>query len=99
MRSPDFSVSDEKPLTAPRRLSDSAGEFGPCAAGLDWVSGWSSALFNPKPSRHWAQNPPGLSAGMVVPHSPHVLPELMTVPYKRNGAQTLQRRLNCRLPR
>src|SRR5437016_10075766 len=99
MRSPDFSVGDENPVAALRKPSDSTGEFGSCAAGLDSVSGWFSALFNPKPSRHWAQNPPGLSAGMAVPHSLHVLPELMAVPYKQNGAQTLQRRLNFPLPR
>src|SRR6266487_647497 len=90
MRSPDFSVNDGKPLAALRRLSDSAREFGSCPAGLDSDSGCSSPFFNPKPSRHWAQNPPGLSAGMAVPHSLHVLPELIAVLYKRNGAQTLQ---------
>src|SRR5437667_7061447 len=53
---------------------------------------WTDSLAGsrPKPNKHWAQNPPGLSAGMAVPHSLHVSPELMAVPYKRNGAQTLQ---------
>src|SRR6266581_3840038 len=99
MRSPDFSVSDGKPLAAPRRFS--AGDFGAsvsCSTGFDADSGWSSGFSSPKPSKHWAQNPPGLSAGMAAPHSLHVLPELMTILYKRNGAQTLQPQLNCQSP-
>src|SRR6266550_3486598 len=100
MRSPDFSVSDEKPLAAPRTLSAiDFGESVSWSVGLYGDSGCSSGLSSPKPSKHWAQNPPGLSAGMAVPHSLHVLPELTTVPYKRNGAQTLQPRFNCRSPR
>src|SRR5438445_10862644 len=92
MRSPDFSVNDGKPLATPRRFSNSAGdfgEFGSCPTGFDADSGWSSGFSSPKPSKHWAQNPPGLSAGMAVPHSLHLLPEITTVLYKRNGAQTL----------
>src|SRR5205807_5829697 len=78
MRSPGFSVNG-------RATSGSwlwTLDFRP------WTD--SPADSSPKPNRHWAQNPPGLSAGMAVPHSLHVSPELMAALYKRNGAQTLQ---------
>src|SRR5205085_7484486 len=56
-----------------------AGDLEP--VGGDSGSDGGSAFSKPKPNKHWAQNPPGLSVGMTVPHSLHLSPKAMAVPF------------------
>src|SRR5262245_61942728 len=84
MRSPGFNLSGAETGRLLFSLASICGLVPACSCSL--LSAFCSLLsaFSPNPSKHWAQNPPGLSAGMAVPHSLHLLPELISVLYLRD---------------
>jgi len=64
--------------------------------GADACVGASALLavgskFNPSLSKHWAQNPPGLSVGMAVPHSLHLFPEAIAIVTRRQRGRMTTR--------